>query len=131
MSLFPYQGRWLCYIIGQGLHVAMQVGSVAKARKIARRALLAEIWPAISVRVFLCTMGFMLFEAHPDLLYKLITWTGLEPADTSLDMSAPVSGFFGFGSDALLSFMTAKVPWLRREIPQVEETPSSTQPTQS
>ena len=109
---------WLAYALGQGLHVLAQVSGRAKDRKVAFKRVLLENWIILAIRVSVCSFGLALFNAHPDALYRLLSWVGwANVTDTTLRISAPIAFFYGLGSDVLLSEILRRIPKLQRIVP--------------
>ena len=118
-------GKWLCYVIGQALHAALQLSAIRKSHNQTWKVVLQGYALPLATRVFLCTMLFMLLVAHPDLLVPLLKFTGVDPTELTLQMSMPIAGFFGFGSDSLLSLFVSKIPILKGQVPQLDPSPPS------
>lgn len=114
---------WLCYSLGQYLHVAVQLRAIANAPNShfsKSRQILADRWPNFAARMFLATMLFLLFWDNPGVLPKLLGYAGFTISQNladilSLPMSAAIAGIYGWASDSLLGY----IPGLKSTVPSV------------
>jgi len=109
-------GCWLCYSIGQFLHAFAQLNAIKTAHKASWKGTLQAVWWRLATRIFIATMVLLILEQHPDALYSLLKSIGFEPSGTSLYMSAPIAGIYGYAFDNILTY----IPFLKGQVPIVD-----------
>ncbi len=124
---------WLLYFVGQFFHLLAQSLAVAHAKNNPISSVFGvcrDRLKGILVRLFLGTMLFMAVWAHPDIVPEALKYVGVALSSnatklSSLPMSLWVAGLFGFGVDSVISFITDRIPRLRREVPSGSESGGS------
>ena len=109
-------GCWICYLIGTLLHAGLQIAAIANAHKQPWVETFRAVLLNLAARVFVATMVLMLLGQYPAALSNLIKLIGWEPSNTSLYMSAPMAGIFGYAFDNVLAF----IPFLKSQVPSLD-----------
>lgn len=112
---------WLLFLLGDALHVGLQVDSLARTSSATRRKVLSVVWAAVAFRTFACAMIFGLIWQHPTLISQIGGLFGhpLSPDESSvftIPMNNMIAGLYGLFLDSLLGY----IPVLKSQLPTVQ-----------
>jgi hypothetical protein len=123
---------WLLYFVGQAISVLGRASSSASSQFTPWNSVREYIkwhWPALVFRVFACTMGFLLWWGNTAFFDALLSNSlgvtlGLQK---SIPLTPATAGIYGLLSDVLLDWASAKIPFLKGQIPNgTSRTPPTT-----
>jgi hypothetical protein len=107
---------WLFYFLGQVVHILKRadqsVGSPDHRAETYKHFLLMY-WPSLTIRLFLCTVAFLLWIESPDVVTQLTAGFNLP-----LTLSKATAALFGYFSDSILDWVLEKFPRLKRDLPK-------------
>ena len=125
---------WALFLVGEGLHVFLQVDDLARKNLQSRIAVLKCILAPVAYRAFACAMIFGLLWQHPDIVSRLAGYFGHPlSADESevfaIPMNNSIAGLYGLFLDSLLGY----IPVLKSQLPalNVTQTKQTTTLTQT
>jgi hypothetical protein len=112
---------WGLFMAGHALHVLKRAG-LSKASKISgvtsRREWFEVNALTLLIRLFANAAAFSYWLAHPDVATHLAGGLGI-PMDLTLEPGHATAAMFGLSGDSMVDWVTAKVPFLQKEIPSV------------
>ena len=111
---------WLLFLIGEGLHVFLQVDDLARKNNLLRRNVITTVLAPVLYRAFGCAMIFALIWQHPDIIAKVAGFfghpvSGDEEGVFRIPMNYAISGLYGLGLDSALGY----IPVLKTQLPSV------------
>jgi len=114
---------WILFLVGDGLHVLLQVNSLATVSKISKMVVLRSIWIPVAFRTFASAMIFGLIWQHPDLISQIggIFGHPLSSDENSvftIPMNNMIAGLYGLFLDSVLGY----IPVLKSQLPDVTVT---------
>jgi hypothetical protein len=113
-------GLWACYFIGQLLHVLLRATAVVRSPQsgiTSYRQFLNVHGAPLAVRVFLATMGLILWAGNPQIVSDLLQKAGVGVGDTVLPLNAATAGLYGYFADSLLDKLGVFIPQLQKDVP--------------
>lgn len=112
---------WILFFVGQVLHVALQVNSLADSSGKTRTTVLKNIFIPVMWRTFACAMIFGLIWQYPDMIAKLASMVGFnvssdETSVLAIPMNNFIAGVYGLGLDSALGY----IPFLKSQLPVIQ-----------
>lgn len=111
---------WLLFLIGEALHIAVQVDDIARKNKMARKLVFTEIGFRFANRAFWCAMIFLLIWQYPECISAIVRIfhpIGPDEAEVlAIPMNNAVAGLYGLALDSLLNY----IPGLKSQLPSIE-----------
>lgn len=109
---------WGMFILGMLLSMLKRATFAIRSGKYkSRREFFHANWDALLIRAVLGGVVFWGWYAQKDLIYKLLGYVGV-----SLSWELPVTHgtalVFGYFVDAMIDWLSHKIPWLRGQIPE-------------
>jgi hypothetical protein len=112
---------WVLFAAGHGLHV-LKRASLSSASRISgvtsRRVWLRVNGLALAIRFFVNAATFSYWIAHPGVATHVLGTIGI-PINLTLEPSHATAALFGLSGDSMVDWVTAKVPFLQKEIPVI------------
>jgi len=114
---------WGLFAAGHGLHV-LKRASLSAESKISgirnRVEWLRTNALALAIRFFVNAAAFSYWLAHPTAATHAMGGIGL-PVDLTLEPGHATAALFGLSGDSMVDWAAAKVPFLQKEIPVVQQ----------
>ncbi|MGA2717753.1 MAG: hypothetical protein ABSF78_02205 [Candidatus Acidiferrales bacterium] len=114
---------WGLFAAGHGLHV-LKRASLSAESKISgirnRVEWLRTNALALAIRFFVNAAAFSYWLAHPTAATHAMGGIGL-PVDLTLEPGHATAALFGLSGDSMVDWAAAKVPFLQKEIPAVQQ----------
>jgi hypothetical protein len=114
---------WALFAAGHGLHV-LKRASLSAESKISgirnRFDWLRTNALALVIRFFVNAAAFSYWLAHPTAATHAMGGVGL-PVDLTLEPGHATAALFGLSGDSMVDWAAAKVPFLQKEIPAVQQ----------
>ena len=114
---------WVLFAAGHGLHV-LRRASLSAESKISGIANRFDWFRtnalALAIRFFINAAAFSYWLSHPTAATHAMGSLGL-PVNLTLDPGHATAALFGLSGDSLVDWATAKVPFLQKEIPAVQQ----------
>ena len=114
---------WALFAAGHGLHV-LKRASLSADSKISR---IKNRWDwlrtnalALVIRFFVNAAAFSCWLAHPGAATHAMGGLGLR-VNLTLEPGHATAALFGLSGDSMVDWATAKVPFLQKEIPAVQQ----------
>jgi len=113
---------WALFVGGHGLHVMKRAslsadsslsGTKTRVEWLRTNAL------ALVIRLFVNAAAFSYWLAHPAAATHAINAIGV-PANFTLEPGHATAAMFGLSGDSLVDWAAAKVPFLQKEIPNID-----------
>jgi len=114
---------WALFLAGHGLHVMKRASLSAQSRLSGTRNRIDWIRTnalALGIRFFVNAAAFSYWLAHPDAATHAIGTVGL-PVNLTLEPGHAAAALFGLSGDSMVDWAAAKVPFLQKEIPAVND----------
>jgi hypothetical protein len=114
---------WGLFAAGHGLHVLKRASLSAESRLSGTKTRLEWLRTnALSLAICLFVNGaaFSYWMAHPDAATHLIGGIGF-PVNLTLEPGHATAAMFGLSGDSMMDWAAAKVPFLQKEIPVVNQ----------
>jgi hypothetical protein len=118
---------WTLFIGGHGLHVMKRAGLSADSALSATKTRIEWIRTnalTLMIRLFVNAAAFSYWLAHPAAATHALNAAGVA-ANFTLEPGHATAAMFGLSGDSLVDWMTAKVPFLQKEIPAMAQTPAA------
>jgi hypothetical protein len=117
---------WALFAAGHGLHV-MKRASLSATSRLSGTKSRAE-WVrtnalTLAIRFFVNAAAFSYWIAHPDAATHVIGAVGV-PMNLTFEPGHATAAMFGLSGDSLVDWAAAKVPFLQKEIPAVNNADS-------
>lgn len=122
-------GLWACYFIGQALHALLRATAIVHSTQSGItnfRQFMAVHGAPIGVRVFIATMGLILWINHPQIVADLLQKVGVR--DTVFPLNAATAGLYGYFADSLLDKLGIFIPQLQKDVPPDPGAPAAPKP---
>jgi hypothetical protein len=108
---------WVLYLVGAGLHIAIQVADIAAKNGWKRRDVIYAIAPAVAYRNFATAMAFGLIWHYPLFISSALKLVGVNVgADEASVLAAPmnnfIAGLYGLGLDSAFGYIPGLKSWL-------------------
>jgi hypothetical protein len=114
---------WALFAAGHGLHV-LKRASLSAESKISgvknRLDWLETNALALAIRFFINAAAFSYWLAHPSAATHAMGGIGV-PVDFTLEPGHATAALFGLSGDSMVDWAAAKVPFLQKEIPAVQQ----------
>lgn len=121
---------WIFYFIGQGLHVLLRATAVVRSPQsgITNYRQFFKVHGApLAVRIFLATMGLILWAGNSEIVTALFQKVGL--GDSVLPLNSATAGLYGYFADSLLDKLGIFIPQLQKDVPPAPaDTPPAPKP---
>lgn len=111
-------GLWLCYFIGQALHVLLRATAIVRSPQsgiTSYRQFLKMHGAPLAVRIFLATMGLILWAGNSEIITSLFQKVGL--GESVLPLNSATAGLYGYFADSLLDKLGIFIPQLQKDVP--------------
>lgn len=113
---------WLLFLLGDALHVALQVDNLARSSKLTYKQVIQETGIKVLYRAFACAMVFGLLWQDPAIVSQIAKLVGFNiSADEAEVFAIPINnaiaGLYGLFLDSLLGY----IPFLKSQLPEVGE----------
>jgi hypothetical protein len=125
---FHVVGLWLCYFIGQALHVLLRATAIVRSPQsgiTSYRQFLSVHGAPVAVRVFIATMGLIWWAENPqavaDLFQKLGIGGGV--GESVFPLNAATAGLYGYFADSLLDKLGIFIPQFQKDVPPAPTDP--------
>ena len=114
---------WALFVTGHGLHV-LKRASLSAQSKLSGTQTCAE-WVRtnalnLAIRLFVNAAAFSYWIAHPDAASRMIGSIGV-PVNLTLEPGHATAALFGLSGDSMVDWAAAKIPFLQKEIPPLED----------
>jgi hypothetical protein len=114
---------WALFIGGHGLHVLKRAGLSADSPLSGTKT--RSEWArtnalALGIRLFVNAAAFSYWLAHPAAATHAISSVGIA-ANFTLEPGHATAAMFGLSGDSLVDWAAAKVPFLQKEIPAIDQ----------
>jgi hypothetical protein len=123
MHLSENAHLWALFAAGHGLHV-LKRASLSAESKISgirnRFDWLRTNALALAIRFFVNAAAFSYWLAHPTAATHAMGGVGL-PVDLTLEPGHATAALFGLSGDSMVDWAAAKMPFLQKEIPAVQQ----------
>lgn len=121
-------GFWLCFLVGQYLSILARAWASVTS-KLSGIATYGQFFRLhgipILIRVFLASMGFMLWHSNAAMFSKaiarLVSVTGFNISSDPFPLNPATAGIFGYFVDSILDKISILVPGMRKEIPPARD----------
>lgn len=113
---------WLLFATGHGLHVLKRASLSTASRISGTKSRIEWIRTnalALAIRFFINAATFSYWLAHPGAATHVLGTVGV-PVNLTLEPGHATSALFGLSGDSLVDWVTAKVPFLQKEVPPIE-----------
>jgi hypothetical protein len=114
---------WTLFAAGHGLHVLKRASLSAESKLSGTRNRIEWLRTnalALVIRFFVNAAAFSYWLAHPGAATHAIGGVGI-PVDLTLEPGHATAALFGLSGDSLVDWAAAKVPFLQKEIPAVQQ----------
>ncbi|MGA8142921.1 MAG: hypothetical protein WB987_03405 [Candidatus Acidiferrales bacterium] len=114
---------WGLFAAGHGLHVLKRATLSAESRLSGTKTRVEWLRTNalnLAIRVFVNGAAFSYWMAHPDAATHLISSVGF-PVNLTLEPGHATAAMFGLSGDSMMDWVAAKVPFLQKEIPAVNQ----------
>jgi hypothetical protein len=114
---------WCLFGLGHALHVlkraSLSAGSSLSGTKTRVDWLTTNVL-ALIIRFFVNAVAFSYWLTHPGVATHGLATMGL-PVDFTIEPGHATAAMFGLSGDSLIDWAAAKVPFLQKEIPVIEQ----------
>lgn len=116
----PVVGLWLMFFAGQLINVLRHAGAAVRGNNAiaSRRQYFVASWDVLLVRAAIGAILFWIWAAYPSIVTDAAAKFGVT-IDWTIPVIPPVAFGFGFFIDVILDWVSVKVPWLKKELPQL------------
>ena len=114
---------WTLFAAGHGLHVLKRASLSAESKISGIRNRIEWLRTnalALVIRFFVNAAAFSYWLAHPAAATHAIGGVGM-PVDLTLEPGHATAALFGLSGDSMVDWAAAKVPFLQKEIPAVQQ----------
>ncbi len=114
---------WALFAAGHGLHVLKRASLSAQSHISgikSRMDWLRTNALALTMRFFINAAAFSYWLAHPAAATHAMGGIGM-PVDITLEPGHATAALFGLSGDSMVDWAAAKVPFLQKEIPAVQQ----------
>ena len=114
---------WGLFAAGHGLHVLKRASLSAESRLSGTKTRLEWLRTnalSLAIRLFVNGAAFSYWMAHPDAATHVICGIGF-PVNLTLEPGHATAAMFGLSGDSMMDWAAAKVPFLQKEIPVVNQ----------
>ena len=114
---------WALFLTGHGLHVWKRANLSAQSKLSGTRNCVEWIQSNalnLAIRLFVNAAAFSYWIAHPDAASRMIGSIGV-PVNLTLEPGHATAALFGLSGDSMVDWAAAKIPFLRKEIPPLED----------
>jgi len=114
---------WALFAAGHGLHVLKRASLSAESKISGTRNRLDWFRTnalALAIRFFVNAAAFSYWLAHPTAATHAMSGIGL-PVNLTLEPGHATAALFGLSGDSMVDWAAAKVPFLQKEIPAVQQ----------
>jgi len=112
---------WGLFAAGHGLHVLKRAILSAESKISGIRNRVEWLRTnALAIRFFVNAAAFSYWLAHPTAATHAMGGIGL-PVDLTLEPGHATAALFGLSGDSMVDWAAAKVPFLQKEIPAVQQ----------
>jgi hypothetical protein len=120
---------WFFYWTGWFMHILAVAYLTCKSESNPARTIVAYVvqkWPPILIRMFLVTLGFLLWKFDPDAVNKIAQHYAQDLApgtihdfvmSVGLPLNALTAGAYGYVGDSLLDKLIGVTPWFKSVAP--------------
>jgi hypothetical protein len=117
---------WTCYFIGQALHVLLRATAIVRSPQsgiTSYRQFLKVHGAPVAVRVFIATMGLILWAGSPQIISDVLQKVGVGAGDTVFPLNAATAGLYGYFADSLLDKLGIFIPQFQKDVPPAPSAP--------
>jgi hypothetical protein len=114
---------WTLFASGHALHVLKRASLSAESKISGVRNRLEWLRAnalALAIRFFVNAAAFSYWLAHPNAATHAMGGIGI-PIDLTLEPGHATPALFGLSGDSMVDWAAAKVPFLQKEIPAVQQ----------
>jgi len=114
---------WCLFGFGHALHVVKRASLSAQSSISGTSSRIEWVRTnllTLVIRFFVNAIAFSYWITHPDAATHGLASLGL-PANFSVEPGHATAAMFGLSGDSLIDWAAAKVPFLQREIPSVQQ----------
>jgi hypothetical protein len=114
---------WCLFTAGHALHVLKRASLSAQSRLSgthSRREWIRTNMLALIIRFFVNASAFSYWITHPSAATHGLASFGL-PVNLTLEPGHATAAMFGLSGDSLVDWAAAKVPFLQKELPVIEQ----------
>lgn len=114
---------WSLFTAGHILHVMKRASLSAQSPlsgTLSRRDWLRQNALALVIRFFVNAAAFSYWITHPSAATQGLARFGL-PVNLTLEPGHATAAMFGLSGDSLIDWAAAKVPFLQKEIPAIQQ----------
>ncbi len=109
---------WLFYLIGQLVHLLKRMNQDVQSPAVrlnTYKQFWYVNWPNVIIRVFLCSVGFLLWAEDGANAAKVLNSAGISLPQ--LPLTHATAAIYGFFSDSLVDWVMSKFPQLQKDLP--------------
>jgi hypothetical protein len=120
---------WAIFYVGQILHAALQIDSIAKKSGKLRRTVFSLTWVPLAFRVGACTVVFGFVFSYPTFIPQIAKILGhpLGPDESSV-LALPVNNALALAYGMFLDSVLGYIPFLKSQLPDVNGVAASPPP---
>ena len=114
---------WCLFAAGHALHVLKSASLSAESHisgTVSRTQWLRTNLLSLVIRLFVNAVAFSYWITHPDAATHGLVSLGL-PLNFTVEPGHATAAMFGLTGDSLIDWAAAKVPFLQKEIPSIQQ----------
>lgn len=111
---------WIIFMLGDAIHVLLQIDTIARNTKTTKRAVLEDAWVRILYRTAVCLAVFGGIWQYPHALTTIASKVGFQVSPDEAEVFAlPMNNVLAFGWGLALDVLFGYIPVFKSQLPQV------------